>query len=390
MKKRVAIFGGSLSSVNYGVTALLYTQIQVLQKVAQECGIELEYWIFSDETYSSIARAREVLGVNSIIAKNVIRIKTGIPGFIKMKKDIQNCDFIIDLTYGDSFADIYGEKSFWLYSVPKFLALANKQNLIFGPQTIGPFYKKHNRWAATSILKKAKFIAVRDRMSLDEEKKLSGRNDVVLTSDLAMDLPYDRTKYSPRIANKLNIGLNVSGLMWVNNSNNSNLNVKLSYQDLIFELIKKLIEREVAIHLITHVYVDGEKSEYDLSKRIQEKYPQIIVAPRFTDPVDAKCYISNMDLFIGARMHATIAAFSSGVPVIPISYSRKFEGLYGTIGYDHVINCSENTVESAVDSIMWKVDHLKKLKEDVDVAFAKAEEMNRTYYNFLKGLLSAE
>ena len=36
-------------------------------------------------------------------------------------------------------------------------------------------------------------------------------------------------------------------------------------------------------------------------------------------------------------MHATIAAFSAGVPVLPMAYSRKFNGLFvDTLAYDHL------------------------------------------------------
>jgi polysaccharide pyruvyl transferase WcaK-like protein len=52
-----------------------------------------------------------------------------------------------------------------------------------------------------------------------------------------------------------------------------------------------------------------------------------------------------MDFFMGARMHACIAALSSGVAVAPMAYSRKFAGLFGSIGYEHTLDCT--TLEAA-------------------------------------------
>ena len=50
--------------------------------------------------------------------------------------------------------------------------------------------------------------------------------------------------------------------------------------------------------------------------------------------MEAKSHISGMDFFIGSRMHACIAAYSSGVPVFPLGYSRKFTGLFAEkLGY---------------------------------------------------------
>ena len=47
-----------------------------------------------------------------------------------------------------------------------------------------------------------------------------------------------------------------------------------------------------------------------------------------------KGYISRCELFIGARTHATIAAYSTGVPTLVLGYSVKARGiakdLFGT------------------------------------------------------------
>jgi colanic acid/amylovoran biosynthesis protein len=44
-------------------------------------------------------------------------------------------------------------------------------------------------------------------------------------------------------------------------------------------------------------------------------------------PDELKGLISRFSLFLGARMHANIAALSSGVPTVALSYSHKTEGI---------------------------------------------------------------
>ena len=39
---------------------------------------------------------------------------------------------------------------------------------------------------------------------------------------------------------------------------------------------------------------------------LKEEFPCAVLAPDFKNPIEAKSYISNMDVFIGARMHSTI------------------------------------------------------------------------------------
>ncbi|MBP9830985.1 MAG: hypothetical protein KBC65_05930, partial [Polaromonas sp.] len=51
-------------------------------------------------------------------------------------------------------------------------------------------------------------------------------------------------------------------------------------------------------------------------------------------------------------MHACIAAFSSGVPVVPMAYSRKFNGLFGTLGYVEIADCRRETTETVIENIM--------------------------------------
>ena len=75
--------------------------------------------------------------------------------------------------------------------------------------------------------------------------------------------------------------------------------------------------------------------------------------------------------------------------VIPVSYSRKFEGLYGTLGYDHCIDCSRETVSSAIKKIMDKLMNLELLRKEQKEALLKAKSMNEAYYEFLRASIEA-
>lgn len=59
---------------------------------------------------------------------------------------------------------------------------------------------------------------------------------------------------------------------------------------------------------------------------------------------------------------STIGAFSSGGPVIPFSYSRKFEGLFGNLNYNYVVNGRVENTESAVRKTLQYVLDYEKLK----------------------------
>ena len=81
--------------------------------------------------------------------------------------------------------------------------------------------------------------------------------------------------------------------------------------------------------------------------------------------MEAKSIISAMDIFIGARMHATIAAISSGVATIPFSYSRKFEGLFNYLNYPYVISGRSETTEAAIAKTKKWIENVTELNAAV-------------------------
>ena len=61
-------------------------------------------------------------------------------------------------------------------------------------------------------------------------------------------------------------------------------------------------------------------------------------------------------------MHATIAAFSSGVATIPVAYSRKFIGLYRGIGYDSFVDLCEMSTEDSIDTTIEYIQNRELLQ----------------------------
>jgi len=76
--------------------------------------------------------------------------------------------------------------------------------------------------------------------------------------------------------------------------------------------------------------------------------------PESLNAREMKWAISQCDLFVGARTHSTIAAFSSCIPTISLSYSMKARGInqdvFGTQKY--CLDSSQLTVDSLVDSVV--------------------------------------
>lgn len=71
---------------------------------------------------------------------------------------------------------------------------------------------------------------------------------------------------------------------------------------------------------------------------------------------------------MGARMHSTIAAFSSGVPVVPMAYSRKFNGLFiDTLNYNHLVDLKTDAEVDIMAKIKDAFANRSQLKEEIDI-----------------------
>src|SRR3546814_8568056 len=112
--------------------------------------------------------------------------------------------------------------------------------------------------------------------------------------------------------------------------------------------------KDVDVHLISHATSNRDVRDDDgqAADRVAAEFPGTIRVPDFAGPCEAKSYISSLDYLVAGRMHACIAAFSSGTPVMPVAYSRKFSGLFGTLGYDFLLPVRGMGLEAEVDFLM--------------------------------------
>lgn len=386
----IGIMGCLINCTNLGCVALSYTLIQELEKIASRNDIAFTYTVF-DENYldNSISLMSEKLKVDKsrikrgVVGmpqmyniKSVIRAltKQAIPN-IQMINDIKKCDLVIDMTGGDSFSDIYGKERFYRLTTIKRIVERLNVPLILGPQTYGPFTDTKVLNYAKKVLLNAKTIIARDDDSAQYVESIIGA-PVSSTIDIAFGLQY--TEKSLDSDGKIKIGINPSGLLGARKNENTTLNsqINVDYERYIREIVDCLSKNDCfQIYLISHV-----------GKEAIECFPNIknvVYCEPFKDPMEAKSFISSMDLFLGSRMHATIGAFSAGVPMIPIAYSKKFKGLYHSLGYDFLIDLQVMSTEEAITKTLYYVEEIEKL----NTALVNSKELVNQRYNKLLQVL---
>ncbi|RKD90769.1 polysaccharide pyruvyl transferase family protein [Mangrovibacterium diazotrophicum] len=341
-KVKIGITWADPYNRNLGVAALSYSTTAIIVDILSE--MELQYELVFVGSSKSI-EDKILINDSQINITNSFRInfldwKAPIkfllyPSKFKLRK-LVGLDFIIDIGEGDSFSDIYGNERFnRILNSKSFFTLLGKKQLLL-PQTIGPFNDSGHEKKAFKVMKKLDYIFCRDKTSFDYTFAHLPQQNIFEMVDVAFFLPYTKKKLSHE---KINVGINISGLLWNGGYTQSNqFNLKVDYQQLIKAVLSYFESIEnVQIHLIPHVVPDDFPLEDDHKVAMEIKNtisPNAIVAPRFATPIEAKSYISGLDFFTGARMHACIAAFSATVPVFPMAYSRKFNGLFSeTLDY---------------------------------------------------------
>lgn len=397
MKKncKAVVMGATINNGNLGCQALAYSVLDLLEAIGNRNDIQFIYNKFEYDPNESVTQkccerlnipADHVVLYKYGTFRDVLRRIKHFPENLRMKQALKESAFALDLTEGDSFSDIYGQRVFNDSTFRKELTEKIHVPLILGSQTYGPFQDKVNEKRAADVLRRATVVVSRDELSRAYVKEISGV-DPIVTCDLAFRLPYV-SRESERSNGLKKVGLNVSGLLVskATEETQKNFSLKADYDTFITNVLDYLTAHHFEIHLIGHVQAD-----YDINKELRKKYPNVILAPEFDNPMDAKSYISGMDLFIGSRMHATIGALTSDTPVVPVAYSRKFTGLFATVDYPYVVDLQKADTESAVRQVVERIEAYEETQNATDksyrIAVQKNEECYKAYEKVILGLL---
>lgn len=384
-KIKIGLLWHSASAENLGVGALTLANMAIAREAAQDLGLEPEFVIFGmregETSYVTDERVRTfTIDTRSLLSPT---------GFWSA---VARQDCVLDIGAGDSFADIYGPRRFAFLWLTKMMTVARRTPLLLSPQTIGPFTKAAYKPFAKIALSSADLVVARDQLSLDVLRKLAPSAKSLLSVDVAFALPYlDRS--SERGGARLKVGVNVSGLLFNEaESGRNRFGLDVDYADLMRRFLQDIVSRpDMEIHLITHATHPHDTWDDDRSvaDRLAKEFPSAVRAPDFAGPSEAKSYISALDFLVAGRMHACIAAFSSGTPVVPVAYSRKFIGLFGMLGYDWMVPVTGASTDAALAYLQDCLARRETLAADARQSLKKVAEPLQAYKTELRELFSA-
>jgi colanic acid/amylovoran biosynthesis protein len=378
----IGLLWHSLDSANLGVGALTFAQMHLVEQAAKQVGVQVRFSIIGWAREGRDALDARVINVCQVNAKRLIGLAP------ELRTALAQCDLVLDIGEGDSFSDIYGWKRLIYLLGTKYLASRKKKALVLSPQTLGPFRRPLAAWLADRAMARARAVCSRDAMSTAYFKSRNLDVEFHEVIDVAFALPFEQMA---KPTERTRVGINVSGLLWAGGYTGKNqFGLQLDYRATLLELTDFFQSQpSVEVALVPHVVAANRAAEddYRASEALAGLRPGVLVAGPFASPIAAKGYISSCHFFTGGRMHACIGAFSAGVPCVPMAYSRKFTGLFNTLGYAHVADCTKDSQQAVVTRIADAFGRREILAQETAAGNEMADFRLASYKNLLAKLL---
>ena len=99
-------------------------------------------------------------------------------------------------------------------------------------------------------------------------------------------------------------------------------------------------------------------------EHLRDLEDNVLLLGRDYSAPEIKAIIAQCEFFVGSRMHSCIAALSTGVPRIPVSYSHKYAGILKHFGLqDWLVDPKTLSQEQAIDLVLSGYEHREEIRE---------------------------
>ncbi len=227
------------------------------------------------------------------------------------------------------------------------------------------------------------YVSARESLTYSYLKE-AGIANIGLAPDSAFVLPTIELPLPEGFLEGNTVGINVSPLV-ERKENKPNI-VKENYRHLIDYILKNT---DCSIALIPHV-VWKDNDDRTILREFYEEYKDTgrVVMIEDHNCMELKGYIARCRFFIGARTHATIAAYSSCVPTLAVGYSIKSKGiaidLFGT-DENYVIPVRLfNEVGDLTKSFCWVMEREEEIRDCLNNIMPKHVTKAKQVMNTIK------
>lgn len=431
-KLSICLLGAEPSNGNLGVRALAASLVTALERIWP--GIEITFLcggqagcfrqvVFVGSGYKTLtvqnyrlsprAKWSQHLVITLLAAVlyrtvPVVVVRRWLLSACPILRHVVGAAFVGDIRGGDSFSDIYGLRRFVCGSLPALLALTAGKELVLWPQTYGPFKSRLAKLLARYILRRSKAVLARDQESLSLANRFLDPRSKSPKAQICPDVAFNLEPLMPEhpaiepplpaAADYKLIGFNINGLLYHGGYNQKNMfGLRDNYQEIVLRVAGLLLSLpDTRILLLPHMQkFDEWNVESDhfacghlFSRLDRSLQSRVHLAAGSYNQHQIKAVIGLCDFFIGSRMHSCIAALSQMVPTIGIAYSRKFKGVFDTLGMPEIaLDATRLSQEQIVSSIASTYQRAEDMR--LELQHRLPNIINQTHHCFA-GLLGIQ
>ncbi len=280
------------------------------------------------------------LGVNSVHSFKLFNVV----------KEILNSHTLIS-GGGSLLQDITSAKSLIYYLCIILSAVIFRKKIIIFAQGFGPIKNKFLLQITTYLLRQAKYITVRDNISLNQLKQLK------ITAEQCFDPVWNiNLKEIPK-ENKLGIQLRQSKLV-----NDNFLNT------LAYSVSENFFDKKISLLSLQNI------QDLDVCKKFKEELLQIngnlnieIIENTSNEKMIEE--ISKCSEIISMRYHACLIAIKCGIKLLPLNYDIKVETLAKEFNLDYIdlnntSNLNEKVRNFKSNQIKYNIEEINMRKFD--------------------------
>lgn len=295
-------------------------------------------------------------------------------------------DVIISLS-GEGFTDDLGIFGSISSSLGILLCMCLGKPFVFYSTSIGPFKTKLTLALSRFVLNRGvKLVIARDEITKNYLEDIGINKEIPLLPDPAFLLQSSPSERIKEILLREGVEVNDRPIIGINASQHidqhinrilKSKNLKLDsssnyYIQLMAKTVDYLVEKIGAQIIFVPTVVVPVEGGYD-DRCVAEKIYRIaknkdnikLIKNEYT-PEETMGIIGMCDLFMGARMHASIFAALMHVPCVPIAYSHKTHGVMKMFGLeDYVWDFRTMTFDELISKInnVWK--NREKIKKNL-------------------------
>jgi polysaccharide pyruvyl transferase CsaB len=232
--------------------------------------------------------------------------------FSDVAREIRKCDAVV-FGGGSLFQDITSFRSILYYSGICLLSRLYHKKYILAFQGLGPINRTASRIVLKNVLRKAYYVSLRDKDSVEYAKSLAGRDcfyaadpAFLLTGAVPEKDPDKKYKDIAFIIKDTNDGKLTSVFAQTANMLRKELNANIFHMALYPEQDKEAV-------LMFSKSTDSACIGYDSTQELINR-------------------LGSMDLVFGTRYHSLVFSACAGTRCIPVSYDPKVTSLYKELG----------------------------------------------------------